>query len=73
MVDVCPPSVECHRGALAPQLPEKAVMTISSGLRGFTAMLVSPSLNVSVTARVGLVLLTMTSTIWTSRACGAVA
>ena len=32
-----PPSVECHRGALVPQLPLKAVMTISSGFARFTA------------------------------------
>src|SRR6478672_10988289 len=63
LVQILPPSVECHRGAFAPQLPEKAVITISPGLSGFTAIDVSPSLNRSVFVRLGSVLLTTASTI----------
>ena len=54
LVQIFPPSVDCHSGALAPQLPEKAVMTISFGFAGFTAIDVSPSLNVSVFVRFGI-------------------
>jgi hypothetical protein len=48
---------------LVPHDELKAVMTISSGFAGFTAMLVSPSLKVSVFLRIASVLLTTTSTI----------
>jgi hypothetical protein len=58
-----PLSVECHRGAFVPQLPLNAVITISSGLAGFIAIEVSPSLNVSVFVRLGSVLFTTASTI----------
>src|ERR1700737_4934103 len=60
-VQVFPPSVECQSGALVPQLPEKAVRTISFGFRGFTAILGSPSLSVSLFFKVGSVLFTTTS------------
>ena len=62
LVQIFPPSVECHKGAFAPQLPEKAVITISLGLAGFMVMDVSPSLNVSVFVRLGSVLFTTVST-----------
>jgi hypothetical protein len=60
-----PLSVECHRGALVPQLPLNAVMTTSSGFAGFIAIDVSPSLKVSVFVRFGSVLFTTASTIKT--------
>src|SRR6266513_402134 len=63
LVQIVPPSVDCHRGAFAPQLSEKAVMTISFMFAGFTAIDVSPSLKVSVFVRLGSVLFTTTSTI----------
>src|SRR5437762_10579614 len=63
LVQIFPPSVDCHRGAFVPQPPEKAVTTISFGFDGFTVMDVSPSLNVSVFVRLGSVLFTTASTI----------
>src|SRR5436189_2907819 len=63
LVQRLPPSVECHSGALEPQLPEKAVTTISLRFAGFTVIEVSPSLKVSVLVRLGSVLLTTVSTI----------
>src|SRR5262245_61416605 len=51
---MCPPSVDCHRGACAPQLPEKAVTTISSGFAGFTVIEFSPSLDESAFVRLGI-------------------
>src|SRR5436190_24336218 len=65
LVQTFPPSAECHRGACAPQLPEKAVTTISFGFAGFTVIDVSPLLNVSVFVRLGSVLFTTTSTMKT--------
>jgi hypothetical protein len=62
--------VDCHRGAFAPQLPEKAVITISFGSAGFTVIDVSPSLKVSVFVRFGSVLFTTTSTIKTPGTTG---
>src|SRR5262245_18025494 len=61
-VHVAPPSVECQRGATAPQGPENAVMAISLGSAGLMAIDVSPSLKVSVRVRVGSVLFTTGST-----------
>src|SRR5438132_12092514 len=63
LVHVCPPSVECHQGALLPHEPLKAVITISLGLAGLIAMLGSWSPNVSLALRVKSVLLTTTSAI----------
>src|SRR5215204_4461078 len=62
-VHVWPLSIVCQIGAFAPQLPLKALMTISLELAGLMAMVVSPSLKVSVFLRLGSVLLTTVSTI----------
>jgi hypothetical protein len=62
LVQMFPPSVECQSGALVPQLPENAVITISLGFSWLMAILVSPSLNVSVNLKVESVLFTTTST-----------
>src|SRR4029453_16326298 len=72
-VQMRPPSSECHRAAFPPDVPEKAVMTISAGFTRLTAMLVSPSLNVSVRRRFGFVLLTTALTINTSLMVGGMA
>jgi hypothetical protein len=63
LAQILPPSVDCHKGACSPQLPEKAVITISFGFAGFTVIEVSPSLNVSVLVRLGSVLFTTASTV----------
>src|SRR6266480_2956707 len=65
LVQIFPPSVDCQRGALAPQPPEKAVTTTSFGFAGFTVMDVSPSLKVSVLVKLGSLLLTTVSTMKT--------
>jgi hypothetical protein len=69
-VQMFPPSVECHRAAFPPKLPEKAVMTISFGFARLNVIDVSPSLNVSVFVRLGSVLFTTASTIKTAGRSG---
>ena len=39
LTHVCPPSVDCHQGALLPHEPLNAVMTISFAFAGLIAML----------------------------------
>jgi hypothetical protein len=66
LVQLWPRFLDRQSGALRPQEPEKAVMTISFGCRAFGAMLISPSLNVSVIFKSGSVLFTTVSTTKTS-------
>src|SRR6516164_576152 len=70
LVQVLPRFLDCQSGALRPQLPEKAVITSCSGCRGLTAMLISPSLNVSVSCKFESVLFTTVSTTKTSNCTG---
>jgi len=70
LVQVLPSSSDSQRGAVVPQVPEKAVITISFFLFGLTAILTSPSPKMSVFVKLGLVLFTTVSTTKTAKSLG---